>query len=382
MAILLAALTGATQVSAQETIGGMEGVWRGTVGEQPIHACFNDDTGVYYYDRHLRPIFLRPDGARFAERIGWDKETSARWSITYSGADRVEGEWSDGERQLPIRLRAVPWTVADRHASACESQAFMGPRLAGGQIETEPATLGKAGYTKLTFVPPAHFSADDLSIQTIALDGTRYGDISINYALAFHLPRGTIGDAYAECFARPMAFRGVDGYFHKFVEPELITPRWLGVIESNSVECGGAHPSHWQSRRVFDRNSGKEIEVTSWLSDQAMDREILAEDTPDADVHTTLNQRFVDVLLRHWQPITDSASEDEREHRDSCMQAAGEQSYWNVGLAAQSEGLAFIPSLPHVIAVCAETVVVPWGELAPFLTMEGRAAMLSLQAND
>ena len=53
---------------------------------------------------------------------------------------------------------------------------------------------------------------------------------------------------------------------------------------------------------------------------------------------------------------------------------------WDIGLAR--EGLALIPSLPHAATNCAETVVLPWAAAAPFLTAEGQAVRLSLEASD
>ena len=39
-----------------------------------------------------------------------------------------------------------------------------------------------------------------------------------------------------------------------------------------------------------------------------------------------------------------------------------------------------IPSLPHVLEACAATYVVPWAELAPWLSDAGREGVAALKA--
>ena len=271
-------------------------------------------------------------------------------------------------------MRRVEWSPLYDSAGPCESAAFNQLRFEGGRIEASPATLaGQGDYTVLRYVPPSHWNrageVEEIGIASFALPETRYGDRRINHALAFYLPRGDARDAFAECMADNVATHGVDGDFQQLVSPELITTRWLGVMEANSVYCGGAHPSHWQQRRVFDRNRGVEVDPSRWLNESALTRELYASGE-DSDTFATVSVEFREAIRPHWLADADG------ECIDIVMEATG----WDVGLAR--DGLALIPSLPHVATNCAETVILPWASAAPFLTAEGQAVRLSLEASD
>ncbi|MEL1249511.1 hypothetical protein [Aurantiacibacter gilvus] len=359
----------ATPAAAQET--GLRGVWQGTVGNLPVHACFNgeDGDGVYYYDRHKLLIGLLNEEGVFAERIGYDDPGEANWRMTAIEGGSASGTWQEGARALPITLQRLEWEQGRELASPCESMAFMGPRLSGGRIESAPGEIAGQAYTVLRYVPPAHFDEEDVAISTFALVSSVRSDVLVNQQLAFDLPRGDVSDDYAQCFGMHAAFRGLDGYFYKEVRPEVLTERWVGAIEHNSLYCGGAHPSHWSLRRVYDRYYGTQVQAQQWLNDRALDREIISE----GFVFATVSKAFMPVLLGNWYDLPEGSPEGDVAHRTECIEIAGRTPNWDVGLAEDGSGLAFIPGVPHAATPCAETVVVPWDDLSPFLTIEGQA---------
>ena len=54
----------------------------------------------------------------------------------------------------------------------------------------------------------------------------------------------------------------------------------------------------------------------------------------------------------------------------------GRPNGWDIGLG--EGGMIFKPELPHVATACVESITVPWGDLEPFLSDEGRAVRASL----
>jgi len=384
-AAALAALVAAVfagPASAQDEQS-LRGVWQGTVGDQSVHACFGgsgDERGVYYYDRYRELIRLQPvenSAGAFVEALGWSDPGDASWQVDSMDQDSATGIWRDADSNAPIMLTRLEWTGRDEYSGPCESSAFMQPRLAGGSIVGEAGELAGQEYVTLTFVPPVQWQAGegddahDVQISSFLL-GDDEGDPrrtnrAINGLLSAHLPRGDMSDTYAQCMAQSIGVHGVDGDFMQELVPELITSRWVGALESNSVYCGGAHPSHWQNRRVFDRNSGREIEPSRWLNDVALNRE-LQEAGKDSHVSATATQALVTALVAQWPAGNEGG--------DDCAAIAGETAYWDIGL--RREGLAFIPSVPHVYTPCADTTVLSWADAAPFLSLEGRAVMLSL----
>ncbi len=366
---LLAALLGlaATPVAAQET--GLRGVWQGTIGELPIHACFEgeDDDGVYYYDRYMELIRLEQEEGVFTERAGYREPGTATWQFAEVGRSRAAGDWRDGDRRLPVSLRRLDWSADDAFASPCESAEFIQPRLEGFSVASIPAMLGDQPYTVLRYVPPSHWRGqydtdfEPVAISTFALPEDQRGDALINFTLARELPTGRADDEYALCLSGNIRAFGTDGDFQQGIIPEVITRRWLGVNETSGTFCGGAHPNYWEERRVYDRTTGQEVNPESWLNDLAAGRELYTSGM-DSFVYTRLTDRFREAIRPFWEEANDDID---------CNSIVLETPDWDIGLAEQ--GLALIPRVPHAATPCAITVVMPWQAAMPFLSLEGQA---------
>ncbi len=76
-------------------------MWQGTVGNLPVHACFDgeDNSGVYYYDAHRRPIRLVNNEGLFAETIGWGEPSETYWQFSAIGGERATGAMERGRAQ-------------------------------------------------------------------------------------------------------------------------------------------------------------------------------------------------------------------------------------------------------------------------------------------
>ena len=360
----------------------LRGVWQGTIGTMPVTACFNgdDDRGVYYYDRHKKLIRLANEDGFLFESIGSNDPSGDGWRLSNLQGDSVRGEWQGGDRSLPISLTRRQWSASNQHDGPCQSAAFNDPRLSGGSIGEERASLNGHGYTILRYTPPAHFDPDYVNMITFALDPTSDEDEQINYLLTHDLSRSSLMGEAASCIARNIAVHGEDGDYSRQSAPELLTDRWLGVLVHSSSDCGGAHPSYSISRRVFDRRYGKEVELADWLNARALDRPTLSEDA-DVSVIASVGEEFLSLLLAEVAEPTD-ASADQRRDYDDCINVLRATKYWDLGLAADGSGMALIPYVPHVATPCAQTVTMSWAKLQPFLSLEGRAVMLSLAASD
>lgn len=92
------ALLAAMPAQAAPDLKAMRGVWQGTIGNLPVHACYNasehSNDGKYFYMRRLSTIPLLADEKVPGELTeGWaDTKGVARWrikAITDSGAEGV-----------------------------------------------------------------------------------------------------------------------------------------------------------------------------------------------------------------------------------------------------------------------------------------------------
>lgn len=360
----------------------LRGVWQGTIGTMPVTACFNgnDDRGVYYYDRHKKLIRLSNEDGFLFESIGYDDPSGDRWRLIALEGETLRAEWQGGDNRLPISLTRKDWSTYDEYDGPCESNAFMAPRLAGGRISEEHESLNGHGYTILRYTPPAHISSDNLQVITFAIDPTRLEDGRINYLLAYDLPRASVEDEVGRCFAWSTSSHGVDGDWHRTTSPEFLTERWLGVMVDNNLYCGGAHPSYWSERRVFDRQYGREVEPADWLNDRALVREQLS-DGPDASLYATVGEEFLALLIAKW-PKPEGNEVGELDFYNECIGVLESNAYWDFGLAPDGSGMGFIPGMPHFASSCSDTVTLSWDELTPFLSREGEVVKVTLTARD
>jgi hypothetical protein len=378
---LLAALTlVAAPAGAEEQAPPQAGhIWRGTLGEAAITACFFERDareGVYYADAALEPIRLQPMDST-AEEVSreirsFDEEDGPIWTFAPAADDRLAGEWQQGGQTLPVRLTAVPAT-APEYGTPCESEAFLAPLLVGGAITAKPARFGSTAYTELEYTGPKRSGLDDYNVATFALDPIRPGDAAINRALTAAMPDGTAAHVMGECAGWSLGNGGGGlGYLDKFLAPILITPRWLGIRDSGSSYCGGAHPNHFSGLAVYDRDSGAEVDPATWFKPGALefyDFEGEIEPKPAKRPIAGLLEALAKAVQAHWPA---------RDGNDECgVPEVISGTSWQIGLTRK--GPVFVPQFPHVIFACTEEVVVPWKAVRPFLSDEGRAVAKSLR---
>ena len=354
-----------------------KGLYEGTIGTLPIRACFDESStiaGTYYYLKHLKPIGLaigenKTDVVR--ETTGYEEYTGGQWwSLRHKG-ETLSGMWRDGRRRLPIRLKRVLYT-SDNYAGPCESKQFQLPRLAGASVKESAAEFAAGPITTLTFEPGPAFDGDSVGISSFVLAGPpQSGDAAINAALRRVLPVGVddSDSAFLDCMGGMHISWGQDGTFEHMAAPEVLTQRWLGVLNTLGTYCGGAHPNFWQHRQIFDRQSGAEVDPVGWLRKGALT--FYEYEDPDGFYPKRPIAGLGDDLFSTVRTLWPGDADAE------CLEVIdGRPNGWDIGLG--EGGMIFKPELPHVATACVESVTVPWGDLEPFLSDEGRAVRASL----
>lgn len=351
LAVLMAA-----PVAAQDAPRAWEGVWKGTVGTYPVVVCLSRDgagrgRGAYYYLSRKQPLHLDP-----GEREGsWLEEAAEhrnapQWSISPVGSAALTGTWSDGgSRTLPVTLARVAY---EADTDPCGSTAFIAPRLGPVRRTSKPAK----GYDIVAWDVGPQFA--DVSIEGFALRPELPGDAAINRKAAVD-PLAADGPAdFVGCMKGSLESSGRDGSFDFAQVPTKVRGDYLSVEQTNGYDCGGVHPDAFTVYRTFDRRTGEEIALWSWLARSATGEQ--------ADDTRMLSKPLRTLVLRRMRPVGD------------CREAVLAAEYWRIGLA--DDGLRFSPSLPHVVAACADDAVVPWQALAPMLSATGKAAMQRIVA--
>lgn len=380
-AALLAALAlVAAPATAQEPQ--QEGrIWKGTLGDQAITACFFDEDGpegAFYTVAALEPVWLKANGdggaADLREVRGFDDPTGAVWSLSLRDGGRIEGGWRKNGETLPIRLTAEAVMLPD-YGTACETGAFLDPLLVGGTVTSKRESLEGTAFTALEYNGPQRSGLEDYNLFSFALDPVQPGDDAINAALAKALPDGTAQSEMGQCFGGALQ-GGMGSSQGQTIAPLLISRRWLGVRVSGSAFCGGAHPAHYVLMDTYDRESGAEVDTAAWFLPGALT--FYEFDTVEAGERRAvagLSAALLRVVLAQWRTY-EAEGEDVAAFRAECLDIARDMG-WQISLARQ--GPVFVAQFPHVAFGCTEEIVLPWKAARPFLSDEGRAVMEGLR---
>lgn len=333
------------------------GVWHGSIGRLPVIVCFDTGydgggRGSYYYRKHLLPIplWLKKGKDRWQERPTGEDST-AGWQFHQVSPKAIKGEWSDGKRRMPIRLVPMKWQSDETPYMPCEAPAFMEPRLAGGEVVMEAGDANGIAFMAHEYRNPPHL---DVGVRGASIFEEKPGDAAINAALARYVPTGTVNDDWVECMSGALMAHGSDGYFDRDASPTLLDDAFVTARIITSLYCGGAHPSHWTEHRVFDRQSGEEIDLETWLNAAAV------QDNGYGSIELT--EAFRAVIIANWS-----------EGPVECTAEAKTRGFWDLEL--RSDGISFIPSMPHVMAACADPTFLDWSKLEPWLSDRGREGL-------
>jgi hypothetical protein len=350
--------------AAAPAASSLAGVWDGTIGNSPVRVCFDQHewgtNGGYYYRSHLRAIPLQnPDEKRrnFVEGEGQPDATTPKWTIDRLSRDSIAGHWVRGAKSLPITLKRLQ--LKEQADSPCASMLFHRPRLEGVRTISKPAVKDGVRYTRLILDHRGHFD-EDVSVESFALNDDGPATRAINAELRKLLADGTEG--WFDCIRQGWS-TGSDGYMGQTLSPHMISKRWLVAVDDVGWFCGGAHPDDAQTPLLFDRRTGKKVDVPRWFNAKAIKREKFEGET---DFVETFEPAFRALIITGWKPD------------DDCGESVRAAEFWNSELTRT--GFVFTPSLAHVEEACEEPFRVPFAKLAPYLTPEGKAEIGALQA--
>jgi len=354
--LILAALAALALAPA----GVPQGLYDGTIGDLPVRLCLAEERGAYYYRSRLVPIVLSPvEGSPGVFGEGYGKKEP---SLTLRGAagGALGGEWRSGSRRLPVRLRSIPFDKDEFEDDPCGSQAFQAPRLDGVRIVRSEVVQAGQGITLLTLDTRGHFP--DFSVVSFQLPGGGPAVTRINRRLFEAFQESDEAD-WKGCDRNGLSGGGLGASYDVELKLTLATRRWLAVMERGGGWCGGAHPDSYSTPLLFDRRDGREVELLDWLSPRAVDRQVLE---GMAEPYLTLTTAFRADLMRRYR------------HDEECTEVVTETEGWSAELRRQ--GIAFVPSLPHVVQACEEEALLSWAALAPWLSASGEAEVRALQS--
>lgn len=345
LAMLLAA--GQVLAAPSEVPGG---VWEGTLGTQPIVACFNTGfaSGSYFYQRHKAPIQLRAP----EKTPDWlETGDTGRWSLDAVQGNALTGTWRSAKgtgAALPIRLRRVD---AGDSETACGGDAY------AGRLETPPRVVPgtRKDYAPGRSYRPLRFAGQE----TLELFAPEPATARINRDLRAQLDMGK--EALDEYFGKRRDFLGRMGFpaeDERTAEPSYWNSQWLSVRFYQWAAGTGRNGISW-SYTTWDMQSGQRVNPWSWVG-------VRAEGSSAA-----LTPRLRRFLFRRDGIDPAKAEAD-------CEANYAEGAYYDLTLEAK--GLRF--SQPEYGRGCELDFEVPYAELAPVLSPAGKAAVQRILAQN
>jgi hypothetical protein len=326
-ALAIAALLGGASMPAPAA-DAIDGVWRGTLGTQPVVACFFGEYGNYYYEKHRHGIELSrdADARRYAEGLA-QGEATGYWRVAVE-AGELRGEWQPPKpagKPQPIRAKRV--ALPDPAVASCGSEAFNAPRLENLSLSSKSAV--QAGLA----VTLDQAEGTDVSRLRLREPGPAGAVIARALDAQFHEALASAWDCRVE---------GGQGEYASTQAVEFADTRWLVVRADGGGYCGGAHPDSWSSFYVFDRTSGRRIDTAGWIKPE--------------------NEGL-------WQRLVAKAKPE-----GECIEA------WQSGagfpeVRPSKLGLRFDPAFPHVMQACSASVELSMDEARPYLAAEALRAL-------
>jgi len=371
-AVIVWAFMGAATANAAPA---WNGVWRGTIGNSKVQVCLQhtdyQDFGAYYYMRHLQIIRLsaldKPAGkdvATWSEGDASDPtDKTPQWHIAAIKNGRLDGTWTGNGKSLPIALTSVAMDT-DSEDQTCGSMAFSLPRFTKPTVTTKPAKLDGIAYSRVVANIGQPFS--ESSFETFQLLGTSPAIRRINAELYKDIPKDPEHAGYFQCSVSALA-QGWDGSQSSELKPETLTPGFMVEADSESWDCGGAHPDAGTTYTTWDLRNGTKIDLYGLFTKAALTRTVHDKGTVNEYVDTAYTPLFKAMIVRAF-PAPDA----------DCKDAISETETWNARLT--KTGMAFTPELAHAVQACVDDAVIPYAKLTPYLTPDGKALVVAFQS--
>jgi len=361
------------------------GVWQGTVGKAEVRVCLQSSyevQGAYYYTRYLGLIPLSVDGKTpkaDAATVVLNETAAGRgkgddgivWSLHAAADGRsLEGTWRGRAKELPVRLvrmpePAPPKAGAEEPTPACESDAFNEPRERPGRLRTADAKVpgGATAYRALSLDFGDRHGAEVTSFELLRDDaGARRLNAAMRKAL-MNEQESVFG-----CTRSALGQFGSEGEYSARVEPVLVGRHWLVSRSSGSNSCGGAHPNAYTGYQTWNLDEGRPVDPWTWFGPKGAAVKVQGEG--DSRYTTVEMSDALKALLAKAWPRDDEGCKEVPEEGGSSWQAY-----------PSPQGMVFMPELPHVIYACTEEVTLPWPQVLPLLSPQGRKAAEAARAD-
>lgn len=365
-----------------------DGVWVGTLGAQAVVACFDHHQGAteadvpadasYFYERYGQLIKLAPQPQSPGRWLEVGEETSTgTWELRVTAGDLLQGQWSDPTGASTARIRLKRFKTLERFGPL---SLLMCRILAPGsrfgaqqrQVSTRQTLPNGRQYRVLSVL--------DGAISTLELVGEGDGLASLNERLASELRIGAA--SYFDCPVRgeeltPANVKTKKPDYSSSIALLFWNERWVSLAQNSSGDCGGAYPFSDTNRSTWALSTGAPVDLWRWIA---------ASRKPDAlpdDGAGYFNYAAPEELYRliAAKAVKARLAFNPREAQEvsNCLDALTTYTEYEITLG--TKGLVFSHRFPHVSQACDDNIEIPYSQLLPFLSAEGKKQVAFLMAS-
>jgi hypothetical protein len=360
---------------AEGTQNELLGVWRGTLGQQEIVACWDHYGGNYYKLR--KPLRIALNNTKNSDvwlENEWEKsEETISWQLNKPIDKHLVGSQiqSSTGTTLPIMLNRIHSSVPEDDKEECNFsgavyEAFNTPRLKATQIHYGDST----NFMNTKYRVINALNGDIVSIELI---GTKDSFTKANSVLHKEFMNDVLGYLTCDEFEPPR-----QGDYQSKIRLRFINNEWLSWSGHLEGYCGGAHPFFGSSTTTINLHTGDEINLWDWFNlvkKEENDQENQDDDVDSiAQVCEFLSNRCLPRPLSELV-INTPASYEDKDCKDVDFQGMVDDGY-SIGL--NERGIAFIPELVEPargMRTCYANYTIPFTKLAPFLSKKGAEAI-------
>jgi hypothetical protein len=318
----------------------LAGVWKGTLGQSSITACFNGAHGAngsYYYQRILTPIQLTQANASEP----WAEEgNTGFWQLDEPQGDTLTGTWSKtlGGKSLALALKRAD-------SDSCASDTYNNPLEAvPPAVTVEKKTFGEHAYQVKT-------QGGQVTLK-LEGDGPAIEKINRDLARLAISPEGQ-ADFYRER-RNALDQSGSTSTSEITVEPFHWSSQWITVRFYRWTAGYGRGGISW-GLHSWNLQTGDSVDPWTWLGGRE------EWDSPYS------GQIKLPSAFSRW--LAKQAPTDE-----GCPAI---NSYSSFDLSFTTQGLQL--STPATGDGCDNDLSFTWEQLEPVLTAQGKAAVPSLK---
>jgi len=382
----------------------LKGVWRGTIGKQEVMVCFDDDESSYYYLKYFWGIPLVPSNENEWEERGrnWATEDSTgQWKFNSVSKQSLKGEWTDpkGERAEKINLKQV--SPQKEETLGCWSpdsplnKMYNLPRANAQKTSYgEIKNFNGRRYRELSTLT----TGENAYLRSIELLEEGQGVSAVNKLIHNDLTKNIL--PFFGCQTSSIHWIHLDrkpgdvSYSYK-VNIKFLNSRWLSVIVKSQRYCGGAHPNGEDDYRTFDLEKGVEVDIfKQWIKKDFMEnlRSVFTGILDDSGNRED-SKANCSLLEENYKKISQNTLRKlGRRTKEFCkIFNYITETFFYTGPFLSPEGLSFCSggrTYAGIAPGCSEKnpefnmemTTIPYLDLLPFLTDEGKAAVKSIMS--